>query len=183
MVLVPVSMRVPTLCASQPISVTLANVKSAPSLPVRRAPISHIWPVAGLSAAPAKIYGSAVAGIVGKMGCAVRCRTAYMKLIDCCGGDSLMSVVMRSCRSWGRRVGGRILVGGDRWQGGETTINSTVFWHVGGGDGHSAVGTPMPAHPGEMRGMESAESAVVICSGALTGATDIASVYHFYSNI
>ena len=113
MVLVQVGMRVLTPCASRPILVTLENVQSAPSLPVRRAPISHFWPVAGSSTAPAKRSGSGVAGIVGKMGCAARCQTAYIKLVDCHGGGSLMLVVTGSCYSQGRRVGGRILVDGD----------------------------------------------------------------------
>ena len=63
-----------------------------------------------------------------------------------------MSVVTGSCRSWGRCIGDRILVGGDWRRGRETTINSAVFWRVGGGNGHSAVGTPMTSRPGVMVG-------------------------------
>ena len=113
MVLGPVGIRVRTPCASQPISVALVNVQSAPSLSVRRAPISHIRQVPGSSAALVKRCGSGVMGMVGKTGCAARCRTVYAKLLDCCGGGSSVLVVTGSCRSRGHRVGGRILVGGD----------------------------------------------------------------------
>ena len=86
------------------------------------------------------------------MGCAERCWTAYAKLVNCRDGGLLVLVVTGSCRSWGRHVYGRILVGGDQRRGGETTINSKVFWRVSEGDGHSAVGYPAPARPGELGG-------------------------------
>ena len=53
-VLVPVGMQEPTLYASLKKSVAFAYVQLAPSLPLRRALISHIFPVAASSAAPAK---------------------------------------------------------------------------------------------------------------------------------
>ena len=59
---------------------------------------------------------------------------------------------MESCCSRGRHVSGRILVGGDRRRGRDTTISSLVFWRVGGDNGHSAVGNPMTACPGVMGG-------------------------------
>ena len=54
MVFVLIRMRVLTPYDNLPISVALECVHSAPSLLVRRVPITHILPVAGSSVAPAK---------------------------------------------------------------------------------------------------------------------------------
>ena len=53
MVLVPVEIQVPTPCANQQILVALVKVKLAPSHPLRRAPISHNFPVVRSRAVPA----------------------------------------------------------------------------------------------------------------------------------
>ena len=54
MVFIPFCILVPTPCANLPISFALVISHAAPSLPLSRAPISHILPVAGSRAAPAK---------------------------------------------------------------------------------------------------------------------------------
>ena len=73
MVFIPIGMWVPTPCANLSILVTLMYIHLAPSLPVRRAPISYILLVAGSSVAPAKSGVAGGAEVLGKTGLFARC--------------------------------------------------------------------------------------------------------------
>ena len=76
MVFVLIRMRVLNPYDNLPISVALECVHSAPSLLVRRVPITHILPVAGSSVAPAKSGGADGVGVLGKICSFARCWAA-----------------------------------------------------------------------------------------------------------